>query len=189
MRRPDPIPLPVTARLRLRRIDERDVDDLVALDADPEVLRYVSAEPPPDAARVREVVLPRMTESFVDSPFGFFAALDREHDAFVGWFHLRPDGPDPTVLDLGYRLRRAVWGRGLATEGGLALVRWGFAHPHVQRITGHCLADHLASARVLEKCGLEFLESFVVPPSRLPGWPEERRIGLAYAIDRGPWAC
>lgn len=182
---PDPLPLPRTERLRLRRIDTHDVDALVELDADPEVTRHVSADPPPDADIVRREILPRMVETFAHSPFGFFAALDRtDDDAFVGWFHLRPDVDGPDVLDLGFRLRRAVWGRGLATEGGRALVAWGFAHPQVRRITGHCLEDNAASARVLQKCGLRLTGRFVVPASRLPGWPPARRRAVAYAVDR-----
>ncbi len=182
---PDPVPLPLTERLRLRRIDAHDVDALVELDADPEVRRYVSADPPPDAAAVRREILPGMVETFGHSPFGFFAALDRTaDDTFVGWFHLRPDADGPDVLDLGFRLRREVWGRGLATEGGRALVAWGFAHPRVRRITGHCLEANVASARVLQKCGLRFAGRFVVPASRLPGWPASRRRAVAYAVDR-----
>lgn len=179
---------PSTPRLRFRPIDAQDIPDLVALDADPEVTRYVSSEPPPDANQFHDEILPRWNATFADSPFGFFAALDRAHDdAFLGWFHLRPDSEGPDVLDLGYRLRRAVWGTGLATEGGRALVDWGFSFPHVRRITGHCLEAHGASARVLEKCGMRLVGRFVVPDSRLPGWDEDRRRGLGYAIERSEW--
>jgi len=182
---PDPVPLPEPGRLRLRRIDERDVGALVQLDSDPEVIRYVSAEPPPDATTVRCQILPHMVETFAHSPFGYFAALDpAADDAFVGWFHLRPDVDGADVLDLGFRLSREVWGRGLATEGGRSLVEWGFAHAGVRRITGHCLEDNVASARVLQKCGLRFARRFVVPSWRLPGWPVSRRVGMGYALDR-----
>ena len=176
---------PPTERLRFRRLDERDVADLVALDSDPEVTKYVTSTAPPDAADFRDAILPRWNATFADSPFGFFAALDRTgEDAFVGWFHLRPDGPDPNVLDLGFRLRRSVWGRGLATEGGRALIAWGFSFEHVERITGHCLEGNAASARVLRKCGLHFVGSFVVPPERLPGWHAARRRGMGFALAR-----
>ena len=44
--------------------------------------------------------------------------------AFVGWFCLWPESE--TSVELGYRLRRMDWGQGLASEGALALVNWGF---------------------------------------------------------------
>lgn len=177
---------PATARLRFRPIDEHDVPALVELDGDPEVTKYVSSQPPPDARTFHDVILPRWNETFANSPFGFFAALDRENDDdFLGWFHLRPDGPDPGVLDLGYRLKRAAWGRGLATEGGRAFVAWGFSFPEVTRITGHCLEANVASARVLEKCGLRLHAHFVAPERVLPGWNEGRRRAVGYALDRG----
>jgi len=178
---------PSTARLRFRPIDAHDVPDLVDLDRDPEVIRYVTSEAPPDATKFHDEILPRWNATFVDSPFGFFAALDRSDSGFLGWFHLRPDSEGPDVLDLGYRLRRAVWGTGLATEGGRALVDWGFSFTSVRRITGHCLEANVASARVLEKCGMRQVARFVAPASRLPGWDEERRRAVGYAIDRSEW--
>lgn len=183
--RSDRLP-PATERLRLRPIDEYDLDELVALDADSEVTRYVSSESPPDAAKFRDEILPRWNATFASSPFGFFAALDRTKDEdFLGWFHLRPDGPDESVLDLGYRLKRSAWGKGLATEGARALVAWGFSFPEITRITGHCLEANRASARVLEKCGMRLASRFVAPESVLPGWEETRRRALGFAVDRG----
>lgn len=176
---------PATPRLGLRPIEERDVPDLVALDADPEVTRYVASTEPPDAEDFHRRILPRWNASFAESPFGFFAALDRgDDDAFLGWFHLRPDGPDPDVLDLGFRLPRRAWGKGLATEGGRALVAWGFSFPRITKITGHCLEANRASARVLEKCGMVLVDHFVADPQVLPGWDARRRRARAYAITR-----
>ena len=40
---------------------------------------------------------------------------------WIGWFHLKPSIADERALEIGYRLRRAAWGRGLATEGSRAL--------------------------------------------------------------------
>lgn len=46
---------------------------------------------------------------------------------FLGWFVLKPlDDHDPAVVELGYRLNKAAWGRGYATEGSQALIDKGF---------------------------------------------------------------
>jgi RimJ/RimL family protein N-acetyltransferase len=70
-----------------------------------------------------------------------------------------------------------VWGRGLATEGGRAAVRHGFEVVGLERIISVTRADHPASRRVMEKCGLAFQEQ-VVHQGGLVVW---------YAIDRADW--
>ncbi|MCH8086813.1 MAG: GNAT family N-acetyltransferase, partial [Chloroflexi bacterium] len=72
--------------------------------------------------------------------FGRWAGIEKTKGAFIGAFSLRP--PDEGRLDeleLGYRLRRAAWGQGYATEGARALVARGFAEPSVQHIIAHTM--------------------------------------------------
>jgi RimJ/RimL family protein N-acetyltransferase len=148
-------PTLATARLRLRALDDADLAHLVALDADPEVARFVDLRAPPSPDDVRAYTA-RWRDWDRDTPaLGFWIA---EHDgAFAGWFHLRPPRPDtpqePGDLELGYRLRRALWGRGLAPEGSRALVGHGFALG-APRVTASALAANIASIRVMEKVGM-----------------------------------
>lgn len=147
-----------TARLHLRPIEVTDLDALLALDGDPEVMRYIGAAPSREAYEAE--LLPRMMR-WHDEPMGFLAAeLD---DRFVGWFHLRPSVADETVLEVGYRLVRAVWGRGLATEGTLALIRHGFGALGTPAVDACADPRNAASIRVMVKCGLRPAGSFVHP--------------------------
>lgn len=173
-----------TDRLVLRRFVLEDAPDLVALDADPQVRRFVGTGPPPTLAFYRDQKLPDWIAHYARSPFGYWAAHEKPALRFVGWFHLRPDTTEAGTYDLGYRLLRSAWGRGLATEGSRALVRVGFREWGAQRITAHCLAENEASSRVMEKCGLRFSHAFVVEPEILPGATEEQRRAEAYGIDR-----
>lgn len=65
--------------------------------------------------------------------------IEKSTGAFLGWFHYRlpPDGHTDDV-ELGYRLRRSAWGKGYATEGSRALVRYvrTFHREWPQRIPG-----------------------------------------------------
>lgn len=160
-----PVPLELhTERLFLRRLTAEHLPDLVELDSDPEVMRYISGGEANSRERYETELLPRMT-AWDDQPYGFLAAY--EHAApttFVGWFHLRPTvTPGETMLELGYRLRRSAWGRGLATEGGRALVRYAFEELDQAAVDACADPRNAASIHVLKKCGMGFAGTFVHP--------------------------
>jgi RimJ/RimL family protein N-acetyltransferase len=160
-----PVPLEIrTARLCLRRLTAAHLPDLVELDSDPEVMRFINGGERNSRQRYESELLPRML-AWDAEPYGFLAAY--EADAFVGWFHLRPTvAPGETMLELGYRLRRAAWGRGLASEGGRALVRYAFEELDQTAVDACADPRNAASIRVMEKCGMRYAGSFVHP--RIP---------------------
>ena len=134
-----------TARMALRAITMDDVDRLVALDTDPEVMRFINGgrpTPRDEAARI------------VERSIGHrWLAFERDGDAFVGWFGLRPSGPHER--ELGYRLRRACWGHGLATEGALALIDLALRHPfHAQAKSDVVIQTQMREQRVRLKDGV-----------------------------------
>ncbi len=65
-----------------------------------------------------------------------------------------------TQAELGYRLRRAAWGRGLATEGSRALLRYAFATVGLARVWAQTMAVNTPSRRVMEKSGLRYVRTF-----------------------------
>jgi RimJ/RimL family protein N-acetyltransferase len=50
------------------------------------------------------------------------ASPEPTHAEFVGWFGLVPSATRDAEFEVGYRLRRDAWGKGLATEGTRALI-------------------------------------------------------------------
>ncbi|MDG4784198.1 GNAT family N-acetyltransferase [Micromonospora sp. WMMD961] len=149
-----------TARLRFRRLTMGDVDALVELDSDPEVMRFLSGGVATALATVRDEQLPRLLAQYERHPgLGRWAALDRESGEFLGWFALDPSA-DGTEAELGYRLRRSTWGRGLATEGSRALVRYAFDTVGVRRVWAETMAVNERSRRVMAKAGLRHVRTF-----------------------------
>jgi RimJ/RimL family protein N-acetyltransferase len=172
-----------TERLTLRPLAEDDVDALTDLDGDPEVLRFVDpfGETPADRdarrASIQSHWLPRMLARAWRPGRGFWMAELRA-GGLAGWFHLLAVEGAPDTAELGYRLRRAVWGHGLATEGSRALLAMAFGDPAVRRVTAKALTSNAASVRVMQKLGMS------------PAGPGDYR-GLAevhYAIERAAWA-
>ncbi len=150
----------VTPRMALRRFTSDDVDLLVELDSDLEVMRFLTGRAT-ERDEMRDVWMPRILAAYQRNPgFGRWAAQLRDTGEFVGWFGLRIDADaDASEVELGYRLRRAAWGQGLATEGGRILVDYAFAHPEVRRVFAETMAVNLRSRRVLEKVGLSYARS------------------------------
>jgi RimJ/RimL family protein N-acetyltransferase len=145
-----------TNRLTLRRFNEADEDDLVELDSDPEVMRYLNGgrQTPREEIQGQVLRLLGYYERFEN--FGFWAAQEKTTARFVGWFQFRPRTSEPHdgEIELGYRLHRSAWGKGYATEGSRALIRKGFTELGVERVVAETMAVNLGSRRVMEKAGL-----------------------------------
>jgi RimJ/RimL family protein N-acetyltransferase len=183
-----PVILLETARLRLRRFVQADLDRLVELDADLEVMRYITYGVPTPRERYELEILPRWL-AFYDAapPLGYWAAESKDSGEFIGWFHLRPDRFDAGEQELGYRLKRSAWGRGHATEGGRALVAHGFECAGASKISARTLRANLGSRRVMEKCGLAYECDFVYPEDILAGRSEAERAAVKYSVTKSCW--
>ncbi|MGH3285444.1 MAG: GNAT family N-acetyltransferase [Streptosporangiaceae bacterium] len=156
-----------TQRLVLRRFSMDDVDNLVNLDADPDVMRFVTGGVPTSRDEIENEVLPAFLGYYERyEGYGFWAVIQKETGEFLGWFHFRPHaGAAPGEVELGYRLRASAWGKGYATEGSRALIGKGFTELGVQRVTAEAMAVNTASRRVMEKAGLRLVRAFHQP------WP------------------
>ena len=176
-----------TEQLTLRRFTADDVDNLVELDNDREVMRYINGGRPTPREEIERDVLPAFLTYYErDNGYGFWAAVEKTSGNFIGWFHLRPrpagraDEPE-----LGYRLRRPAWGKGYATEGSRALIDKGFAELGVERVFATTMTVNVASRRVMEKAGLKFVRTFHQP------WPDyiegQEQGDVEYALLRSEW--
>jgi RimJ/RimL family protein N-acetyltransferase len=176
-----------TTRLGLRPFTADDLDNLVELDSDPEVMRFLGNGRPTPRATVEREMLPRAMRQYerVGGP-AFWAAIERGTDDFLGWFELRPLAPErPDDAELGYRLRRHAWGQGYATEGARALVDWGFRRCGLRQIRATTMAVNAASRRVMEKAGLAYVRTFHESwPEPIPG---SEHGEVEYALTRDEW--
>jgi RimJ/RimL family protein N-acetyltransferase len=144
-----------TARLTLRRFTSDDADNLVALDSDLEVMRYLNGGIATPRDVIEREILPGFMVSYAPGGgYGVWALIERVSGAFLGWASLRPDGQRPGEATLGYRLRPAAWGQGYATEAARALLAAAFRDSALQRVTATTYQDNAASRRVMEKLGM-----------------------------------
>jgi RimJ/RimL family protein N-acetyltransferase len=140
-----------TTRLRLRRLEPSDEPDLVALDSDPDVMRYVGSpagvKPP---AETLERVRQRIAADH--GALGFWRVESRAEGTFWGLAALirMPEGND---VELAYRLARHAWGRGIASEAAARLIDYAFHTAGLPRLVAVTSPENIASQRVLDKLG------------------------------------
>jgi RimJ/RimL family protein N-acetyltransferase len=171
-------PVPETARLRLRRPRPEDGEPFAALNADPEVARFVSASGPLVRAE-SDLLLRKMIEHWDDHGFGLWMADLRESGELAGFVGLAHPGTMPALaqeVEVGWRLARAHWGQGLATEGGAEAVRFAFAERRVPRLVCVIDADNERSLRVARKLGFALWRAM-----DHPRWPRGVQV---YTLDR-----
>ena len=176
-----------TERLTLRRFTPDDVDLLAELDSDPEVMFRITGGRTTPRDEIETDVLPAFLSYYErDEGYGFWAAIERATDEFLGWFHFRPaPGHLRDEPELGYRLRRSAWGKGYASEGAIALIDKGFRELGVRRVVAETMVVHAASRRVMEKAGMRLVRIFHQDwPDRIPG---DEHGDVEYAITREEW--
>ena len=177
-----------TDRMFLRRMTDDDAESLLELNRDPEVMRYLSPDMPDTREGMVAGALPYY-RSFHGTPFGYWAAIERAGGQWLGWFLFRPDPdePVPGEIELGYRLTRAAWGRGYATEGSRSLVARGFTEHGVQVVVADTMVANAGSRGVLEKVGLRLVETWHDPAHA--GRPDAGLGDVRYALTREEWVA
>jgi RimJ/RimL family protein N-acetyltransferase len=159
-----------TDRLTLRGWRQEDLDALAAINADPEVMRYILDGSVRDRQQSADG-LRRMMRGWDEQGFGQFAVEIRETGELIGWAGLAIPGFLPEVLpavEIGWRLARSAWGHGYATEAARAALRFGFEELNLDRVISIRHVGNERSARVMAKLGMSYEFSTVVPGPEQP---------------------
>lgn len=176
-----PQPILRTDRLLLEPLADEHLELEVALDADPEVLRYLEHR-----ARTREEVLVshsrRLAQGTEVDGLGFWMAF--AGDDCVGLMML-PPVPGPAVAELGYRLHRRHWRQGLASEASRALLRHAFDTVGLSRVIAQTMAVNLGSRGVMAAVGLRYVRTF--HPAFEDPLPGTEQGEVEYEMTREMW--
>ena len=161
-----------TPRLILRQFTNNDVDDLVTLDSDPDVMRYINGGVATSREAIADKFLPYATSYYEREHLGFWAIVEKQSQDFIGWIFLRPEVDfellqqlnfaEPDAVELGYRIRQRSWGKGYTTEAARALIDKSFSESAIAKIVAWALTENRASTRVMEKAGLKLQREYLV---------------------------
>jgi len=148
-----------TERLILRHLTPDDLDDLAALYADPEVMRFW---PRPYTRAETQVRLEEAMAHEAEHGFGLWATLRKPEGRFIGRCGLLRqviDGVDET--EVAYMLARSEWGQGLASEAARGITGYAFGTLQLRRLIALIVPENTASVRVAESIGMRFERDYV----------------------------
>jgi RimJ/RimL family protein N-acetyltransferase len=166
-----------TSRLLLRPWRNEDLAPYARICTDPEVMRYLSGAMTPKQS---EEQVSKFVRHWKERGFGLWAVEENSSATFIGFIGLLyheewPEGEHKT--EVGWRLDRSFWGRGLATEGARASVHHGFEELGLERIISIAVPENVASLRVMEKLGMTLRGE-----TRFKGYDV-----VWYAVDHQAW--
>jgi RimJ/RimL family protein N-acetyltransferase len=142
-----------TERLIMRSWRESDLAPWAAMNADPEVRRYVG---PVLTLGQAEAWMLNFQDDLDRRGFGFWALEVRSSGEFIGFTGLDiVDEEMPvTGVEIGWRLARSAWGHGYATEAARAALEYGFGILTLPEIVAITMAANLRSQAVMERIGM-----------------------------------
>ena len=166
-----------TARLLLRPWRSDDLDAYARICADPQVMRHMPETLSREQASERIEGFARHWE---EQGFGVWAVEHKARGELAGGVGLTRHedwSEGEHNVEVGWFLARPFWGRGFATEGALASLRYGFEELGLRRIISITWPQNVASRRVMEKAGLTLRGE--------TRWRDHDVVW--YAMDRNTW--
>ena len=167
-----------TERLILRKPRRDDAPTIFSAYAqDLEVTRYMTWRPHKSVGetyRIVELMLKLWDEG---EAYSYVITL-KNSDSAIGMIAMHPEG---FKVSIGYVLARQYWGKGYTTEAALAVTSWLLKQPDIYRVFATCDVENPASARVMEKVGMQregILRRYIVHPNI----SDEPRDSYIYAI-------
>jgi RimJ/RimL family protein N-acetyltransferase len=142
-----------TERLVLRRWRDSDLEPWAVMNADPAVREHLGALLTREQS---DASVARFQAAFAANGFGWFAVEVRATGEFIGLAGLdEVDEEMPfTGVEIGWRLPRAAWGHGYATEAARAVLAFGFETVGLDEILALTTATNLRSQAVMRRIGM-----------------------------------
>lgn len=170
-----------TARLLLRRWRKTDREPFAAMNADPEVMEHFRS------TQTREesgTMIDRIGTHFDEHGYGLWVVeVDEMFAGFTGLAWALFEAPFTPAVEVGWRLARAYWGRGIASEAATAALEVGLTQ--VDSIVSFTALTNVRSQRVMKRIGMcreqEFEHTLVDTPAHL-------RPHVLYRADRSTWS-
>lgn len=141
-----------TERLLLRHWRESDREPWAAMNADPEVMEFFPSTLTREQA---DASFDRISAALDERGWGLWAVdLDGEFVGFTGLAPVTVEVPFRGATEVGWRLARHAWGRGLATEAARASLAFAFGELGLDEVVSMTAVLNERSQRVMQRLGM-----------------------------------
>jgi RimJ/RimL family protein N-acetyltransferase len=143
-----------TERLILRPWRDADYAPFAAMSADPAVMEFL---PPLETREASDAVADRLRTHIEEYGFGFWALEAPGVAPFIGFtglIHVGGDMPFAPAVEIGWRLARAHWGKGYASEAARASLTYGFTTLALDEIVALTVPANTRSQSVMKRIGM-----------------------------------
>jgi RimJ/RimL family protein N-acetyltransferase len=168
-------------RLGFRNWSEKDLDEFAAMNADPEVMKHF---PKTLTREESDIALNKFQNLFEEKGYTYYAIDLLETGEFIGFIGLADkdfESDFTPAVDIGWRLKKSAWGKGLATEGALKCLEYGFKNLGLHTVISICPIVNTGSENVMKKIGMQKKKIFMHP--QLGDFPALQKCVL-YQIDK-----
>lgn len=169
-------------RLGFRNWTADDLPEFAALNADEAVMEHF-----PKALTEQETsdFIDRLRTHFDKKGYNYFATELLETGEFIGFIGLADQDYDihfNPATDIGWRLKKAAWGKGYATEGAKRCLEFAFNDLKLDRVIATCTLHNSKSENVMQKIGMKSMGEFMHP--KLSDFPDYQRC-IWYEVKNG----
>lgn len=144
------------------------------MNLDPLVIQYTGDGPFASLEATQNFI--RQYDQYEKYQVGRLAIVLKQDQTCIGWCGLKYTAEN-NEYDIGFRLLRAYWNQGYATETALASLAYGFNTLGLNRIVGRAMTANSASVQVLKKIGMTYSHDFNF----------DNQPGVVYALDRADY--
>lgn len=142
-----------------------DAEGMFELDSNPLVHRYLGNSPV-KSIEASQTAIENIRQQYVERGIGRWAAIEKSSGDFIGWSGLKLNTEQEfnnkiDFYDIGYRFIPRYWGKGYATESAVASLDYAFNTLNLKTVVGMAEIENLASNRILQKIGLNYIEDFL----------------------------
>ena len=152
-----------SARLGFRSWQEYDLPALHSINADPQVMKYF---PKTLSETESKEFMERMNQQYIQRNYCYFAVDLLESFELIGFIGLSYQdfkSPYTPCVDIGWRIKPKFWGQGLATEGAIRCLDYGFNTIGLETIRAIAPANNKASVSVMQRSGMQLKGTFSHP--------------------------
>lgn len=149
-----------TPRLRLRTYREDDLPLFAALNADPEVYRFLSGIPL--SREHSDEIAEWAQRCYFEEGIGLLAVERREDGEFLGMCGLHHQESFPEEVEVAWRLAFEHWGHGYASEAAAAWLDHAFGSLRLPRVISITDSANVRSLAVMRRLGMVFDHEAVI---------------------------